>query len=648
MNASHLLVVALLILAGGAVLAGLLAKARPVCGRVGVAATGVAGCLALIAAAAVLVRGATAPVTLLDLGEYGGMVRISVDGLSAIFLGLIAVVSTLAALYSLEYLEHTPEYGLARYWPAFLLFLAGMYGIVTVTDLMLGFFICWQFMTLASFALVRFEHRKVECRRAATRYLIAMEIACALVLLGAALLGSGPIRLPGGELLGAYEFDALSHGVPALLAGRQGLLTAALLLFLTGFGLKAGMWPFGTLWLPQAHPAAPSPVSALLSGVMIKTGVYGLMRSFFWLIPASAAAGYRSDLWGLVLVGFGTVTLLLGTLQALGQNQTKRLLAFSSIGQVGYILFGLGASLALLPRGPANQAALLLAALAFAGALFHTVNHGVFKSLLFLNAGALLGATGTQELNQLGGLAKRMPVTAATALVGSLAIAGVPLLNGFASKWTLFSAAVLGSRYTGYLGFAALLAVLTSVLTLAVFLKFFGTSFLGRTSAWVRERAGDAGRLEVGFAMRLPQIVLAAGCVALGLVPSLPLRLIGRALFQSRQGLGEPLAEAAVGSLAGRFGIAGPAGLALLVPLALLLAVAGLFALVAWASGLGHAERRGVIPWFCGYALESEENRYGARNLYREVTRHLGWIGGAPPAVAEDRAAAGPAGRGGK
>jgi len=174
-------------------------------------------------------------------------------------------------------------------------------------------------------------------------------------------------------------------------------------------------------------------------------------------------------------------------------------------------------------------------------------------------------------------------------------------------------------------------------------LKFFGASFLGRTSAWVRERAGAAVRLEVGPRMRIPQVVLAAGCLLLGLFPGVPLRLIGRALWQSRQGLGEPLAQAAVGGLAGRSGIMGPAGLALLAPLAILAVVAGLFALVAWASRLGQAERRGVIPWFCGYALESEENRYGARNLYREVTRHLGWIGGAAPAGVEDRA-----GRGGR
>ena len=284
-----------------------------------------------------------------------------------------------------------------------------------------------------------------------------------------------------------YDFDTVSANLPALLHAQPVLTAAAFALFLVGFGIKMGMWPFGQIWLPDAHPAAPSPVSAMLSGVMIKTGVYGLMRYFLWLVPAEAQADFPLARWGLVVAVLGTITLFTGTMQALKQEQTKRLLAFHSIGQVGYILLGFGACMALLPAAGPEAAA--LAALGMIGALFHTLNHGVFKALLFLNAGSMLHATGTQDLNKMGGLLKYMPLTAATALVASLSISGVPLFNGFASKWTIYVATVQGSGWAGYLAVCAAIAILTSALTLASFVKFFGASFLSRTSALVKEKA---------------------------------------------------------------------------------------------------------------------------------------------------------------
>ena len=275
---------------------------------------------------------------------------------------------------------------------------------------------------------------------------------------------------------------------------EQPLLTGlAFALFLVGFGIKMGMWPFGQVWLPDAHPAAPSPVSAMLSGVMIKTGVYGLMRYFLWLVPAEARADFPLTWWGLAVVGLGTVTLFTGTMQALKQDQTKRLLAFSSIGQVGYILLGLGVCMTLL-GGTEFDPAAALAAAAFCGALFHTLNHGLFKSLLFLNAGSMLHATGTQDLNKLGGLMKFMPLTAVTALIASFSIAGVPLFNGFASKWSIYVAAIQGGPACGFLPLLAMVAILTSALTLALFIKFFGGIFLSRTSATVAARAAGNRR----------------------------------------------------------------------------------------------------------------------------------------------------------
>src|SRR5579864_9332441 len=368
--------------------------------------------------------------------------------------------------------------------------------------------------------------------------------------------------------------------------------------------------PFGQMWLPDAHPAAPSPVSALLSGVMIKTGVYGLMRYFLWLIPAAAQDRFPLARWGMVIALLGTVTLFTGTMQALKQEQTKRLLAFHSIGQIGYIALGLGTCLALLPAGPGASA---LAMLALLGALFHVLNHGLFKGLLFLNAGSVLQATGTQDLNRLGGLMKYMPLTGLTALVASLSISGVPLFNGFASKWAIFVAAIQGASSARYLAICALVGILTSALTLASFFKFFGTSFLSRTSALVVEKAALRSALqraespaptdhvprpdlEVGWSMQAPQLLLAFLCVLLGVLPGLAMRFLQQAAAATPESLGAALAKSAPAAAAGISGLTGPQGTAAFLPLLLLGIVAVSFLLAYGIGRLGSAQRRTDAP----------------------------------------------------
>jgi len=343
--------------------------------------------------------------------------------------------------------------------------------------------------------------------------------------------------------------------------------------------------------------------------VMIKTGVYGLMRYFLWLVPAGSRGEYPLGGWGLVIASLGVVTLFTGTVQALHQGQTKRLLAYSSIGQVGYILMGLGACLALL-----DSSQLPLAVLALGGALLHTLNHGIFKGLLFLNAGSLLHATGTQELDRLGGLSKHMPATALATLVGVAAIVGAPLTSGFASKWHLYGATIGGAPGARFLPIYAVVAILTSGLTLAVFLRFFGAAFLSRTSALVGERAQMRGTLEVRWMMLAPKLGLAAICVAAGLAPALLTRFVQHALDQSRQGLGVLLADSAL-ALGG--GWEGPSPLAVGAVLALMLGL-------AWGlARAGGAPRRAVPPWLCGYAPETELNRYQARHFYAQLGRFL-------------------------
>ncbi len=574
------------------------------------------------------------PAAFWAMPKFGFALRIYVDGLTAVFLLLAGLIAVPASFYSIVYMRHYQDYGVARYYPYFLLFLAAMYGLLSTTDMMWFFFIFWQLMTLPGYALIRYEHRKRENVWAANKYLIMMQIACAATMIGAELLAITGKAVSGGSSL-KYDFDTVSANLPLLLSTRPGTTALAFGLFLIGFGIKMGMWPFGQVWLPDAHPAAPSPVSAMLSGVMIKTGVYGLMRYFLWLVPVSALADYPLARWGMLVAVLGTITLFTGTMQALKQEQSKRLLAFHSIGQIGYILLGAGTCMALLAIGTTATAA--LAAIGFFGALFHVLNHGLFKGLLFLNAGSMLHATGTQDLNKMGGMMKYMPRTAITALVASFSISGVPLFNGFVSKWSIYVAAIRGSGSAHYLVVCAVIAILTSALTLASFMKFFGTSFLSRTSSLVKTRAAaQNGRLEVPWTMQLPQIVLALLCVLLGVVPAIGFRLLQHALEASRGGLGTTLGNASP-MMSGSFaGLAEAHAAAVFAPITLA-AVLGLMFLIAYGiSKLGSAPRRAADPWLCGYAREADCHRYVAHNFYGEIKRYFRWLGGAPQPLQHD------------
>jgi formate hydrogenlyase subunit 3/multisubunit Na+/H+ antiporter MnhD subunit len=458
-----------------------------------------------------------------------------------------------------------------------------------------------------------------------------MQVACAATMVGAWFLAvAGPAATGGANL--KYDFDTVSANLPAMLQGKPFDTGVAFFLFLVGFGIKMGMWPFGQFWLPDAHPAAPSPISAMLSGVMIKTGVYGLMRYFLWLVPPEAQAHYPLARWGWLVAALGTITLFTGTMQALKQEQSKRLLAFSSIGQVGYILLGTGTCMILLPVADATGTARALAAAGFCGALLHVLNHGMFKGLLFLSAGSLRHATGTQDLNQMGGLMKFMPLTACAALVASLAISGVPLLNGFASKWAIYVATIQGASAARFLPVCGVIAILTSALTLATFMKFFGVSFLGRTSALVNAAAVKHGRLEVGALMLGPQLFLAGLCVLLGMMPALAFQLMTAALGAARQGYGTALAATAPMTGGPLSGLATVNHTALFVPVVLALVLGLMVVFVRALSKLGGAPRRVVAPWLCGYASAAECNRYGAHHFYGEVKRHFRWLGGAPRA----------------
>ena len=587
---------------------------------------GIAGIQALSGSSSRFTTGWLAPAA-----RYYG---IQVDGLSAVFLLLAAMVALPASLYSLRYLQHFPG-KVGRYHPYSLIFLGAMYGLLSTADTMWWFLIFWQLLVFSGYELIRLD--RSTSARGANRFAIMLELACAAIVAGTGLLAHG------AGTFAAYNWSAIVAKLPLMLSSAPADGTLAFTLLLLGFGITMGLWPFGQMWLPQASPGAPAPVSALLCGVVIKIGAYGLLRYFLFLVPANALPAFPAAKWGMVILLLGTVTLFAGTMQALQQEQSKRLLAFHSIGQMGYIVLAVGTCLLLALKPSAGAAA--IANFALLAALFHLLNHTLFASLLYFNAGSVQQATGTQDLNRLGGLMKYMPLTGLTALVGSLSIAGVPLFNGFASKWAIYVATIQGATQARYLAVCAVIAILTSGLTLASFVKFFGATFLCRTSAWVAEKTSlrtvvrgevrphtggaQAGSLEVGWSMQLPQLLLALMCVLLGVVPGLAFAFLQHAIAATPRGLGPLLAEVAQPAGGTWAMVAAPLGTALFVPLALA-ALLGVSFLIAYGiSRLGSAPRRAAAPWLCGYAPEADCERYIAHNFYGEIKKHFRWLGAA-------------------
>ncbi len=386
------------------------------------------------------------------LVPLGGL-ELALDPLAGFFLALVGAAVIPASIYAIGYVG-----GERRGVLAYLGFVVAMCVVPLAANVM-TFVIAWELMSLASYFLVLHDRQAGASARAAWVYAVMTHAGLACLLAGMLLLAAWT---------GSVRFADWSAAGPGLPAGARGL---ALVLLGLGFASKAGVIPLH-VWLPLAHPAAPSHVSALMSGVMIKLGVYGLARaSLDWLAPAPTW-------WGAAVLLAGTVSAVVGILYAVVERDLKRLLAFSSIENVGVIMIGLGAGLVFRAVGLGA-----LAVLAIAAALYHVVNHAAFKSLLFLGAGAVVHATGTRNMNRLGGLVKLMPWTAACFVLGAAAISALPPLNGFVSEWLLFQALLQNTRIARLelnlvftLGLAGL--ALTSGLTLACFVKAAGITFL--------------------------------------------------------------------------------------------------------------------------------------------------------------------------
>jgi hydrogenase-4 component B len=513
----------------------------------------------------------------------GGEIAVRVDALAAIFLVPLFVIAPLGAVYGLEYWPQQEHADDGRKLRAFYGLMTAGIALLVVAANAVFFMVGWEVMALAAFLCITTEDRSLAVRHSGYVYLVATRIGTLLLFAMFALLHAQT---------GRWAFARPDEPLPPSAA------TAVFLLALLGFGLKAGLMPLH-VWLPGAHANAPSHVSALMSGVLIKTGVYGIARvcSFFEHPPVG---------WGVALLGVGGVSGVLGVAFAIGQHDIKRLLAYHSVENIGIITMGLG--VAMLGRAVGSPA---LVALGLAGGLLHVWNHALFKALLFFGAGAVLHVTGTREIDALGGLGRRMPRTAFAFLVGAVAICGLPPLNGFVSELFVYLGFFRAMRSELWVSgaIAAPALALIGALAVACFVKVYGAVFLGAP----RSERGAAAH-DPGPRMLLPMATLGLGCLVVGLGPAAVAPVLEgatRAWAPYEAALAEPLQA--------------------LAPLHVLSAT-GVSLVVLIGTGAVLLARRGrAAPvtsgptWDCGYAAPSARMQYTASSFAQALVGFFSW-----------------------
>jgi hydrogenase-4 component B len=526
-------------------------------------------CGLALAAVALVSIGAPTEHALLVVGLPDLPMHLRRDALSSLFLCLLGAASAGISVFAAGYFRRGHGTSAGLLCLQYHLFLASM-GFVLLADDAYAFMVAWETMALSSYFLVTTQHSLGEIRRAGFLYLLIAHMGAIAILLSFGVMQGGSWQ---------FTFDAMrsAHLQPAWAA-------LAFFLALFGFGAKAGLVPLH-VWLPEAHPAAPSPVSALMSGVMLKTAVYGVLRVSFDLL------GTPQWWWGVSALAVGLFSALYGIVFAAAQTDMKRLLAWSSIENIGIIFAGLGLAIVFHGAGMPGLAALGLIAL-----LYHALNHAFMKSLLFCSTGAVLHSTGERNLGRLGGLIHRMPWVAWLSLIGALALAGLPPLNGFVSEWLLLQAFLFAHQVPHtfvnmLLPLGAALVALAAALAAYVMVKFYGVIFLGQPREATLLRAHDASALE-----RLGLLWLAAGCIALGLMPAQVvgvLRVVVRQL--AHVDLPDPTApwwllEPLPGRLASYSG------------LVFLLAVLAVVLLAVLGVRIFYHQRvRRAAPWDCGF-----------------------------------------------
>ncbi len=585
------LLASLLTFCAGAFLC-LAAAGRPSFSRVVGPSVAVAGAVfGLFAAAYVLTDSCPVEISLPWSMPYGAF-RIRMDSISSVFAAPLLLIPALAAVYGVEYLKPSERSKDPAFSWFFFNMLTGTMLLVVVARNAMLFLIAWELMSLSSFFLVMHDSEKEEVRKAGWTYLVAAHIGTVFLFALFILLG---------RRCGTLDFDGfILSGAPS------GFTAAVFLLALAGFGVKAGFVPLH-VWLPEAHPAAPSHVSAVMSGVMIKTGIYGIVRTLTF-------CGAPPPWWGWLIVAVGASSGILGVLFALAQHDIKRLLAYHSVENIGIIALGLGVG--MLGTSFGNPA---MAFLGYSGALLHVINHAVFKSLLFLGAGSVVHATGTRDIEHLGGLMKRMPATGIYFIVGSVAICGLPPLNGFVSEFLIYLASLQifsGScRPHGGLAAAGIVAIcslaLIGGLAAACFAKAVGVIFLGEPRSPHAEHAHEAGA-----GMRRPMAILATLCFVIGLGGPLIIVFISPAARQMMDFSQAGLAAVAAGKTAWITGVlwcvAGSST-------AVILLGGLLFAFRAWL--LSGRSVRTAVTWDCGYAAPTPRMQYSASSFADPLLR---------------------------
>lgn len=547
---------------------------------------------ALLLGATVIVSGQTfefALATILPLTRFA----LRVDGLSAFFLIVIGLIGMAAAIYGFGYSKvYEGRYSLRLLGAMFNVLLLSL-SLQVMADNALTFLLCWEVMSLAAYWLVLAEHDQPGTVRAGLWYL-AMTHAGFLALVAMFFL------LSNGEL--TTSFTAMRIGATAL---SPLLRSVIFILALIGFGAKAGVIPLH-VWLPMAHPVAPSHVSAMLSGVVIKMGIYGLSRVTLDLLSGGPVW------WGVAVLALGAISALLGVLYALMEHDLKRLLAYHSVENIGIILIGLGAGLMFQSYGLRT-----LAALGVIGGLYHTLNHATFKGLLFLGAGSVLHATHTRNMEEMGGLIKRMPWTALFFLIGAAAISTLPPLNGFVSEWLVFQALLGGFNIPKpevALGMplAVSMLALTSGLTAACFVKAFGITFLAIPRSHEAEHAHESP-----FSMRLGMGLLALACIVLGLAPFVAVPILSK-LIAGLDGLPDTHSTFSLG-----LSLQTPEGFAQMSPTLAALGLLVLLVLTPVMLWIFRANRQLRVSdsWGCGRIGQTPRMEYTAASFAEPLRR---------------------------
>ena len=585
------LALAAVALATASGLFGVLLRRRPALGQgLSCAALCAAAVLGLAAAGRVLAGGDGFAVRL-PWHEPLGSLAIRLDPLAALFLVPVLAVPALGSVYGLAYWPQERLGWKAARLQLFYGLVTGAMGLVLLSDNAMLFLVGWEVMAVAGFMLVRSDEERPEAQRASWVYLAAAHVGTFAIFALFSVVGSAR---------GSFDFAAWRE-LPAAGAAGSWLFALAVL----GFGIKAGLVPLH-FWLPGAHAAAPSHVSALMSGVLLKTGIYGLLRTagFFEAPPAA---------WGMILLVLGSVSGVLGVGVALAQHDLKRLLAYHSVENVGII--AMGAGIALVGRARGDPALVLLG---FAGGALHVVNHAFFKSLLFLGAGSVHHATGTRDIEHLGGLARAMPRTALLFLVGAVAICGLPPLNGFVSEWLVALASFRGMGLprddrAAYVVLAAPVLALIGGLAAACFAKVHGTVFLGQARS-----AEAAGARESPRSMLVPMAILALACAAIGLAPALALPPLSRTAAAWAGMPAEAFAPALAAAVAAARWVS--------VVAAALLAAAGLLAVLRRRLSALEAPAPLVDTWGCGYAWPSARMEYTGSSFAQILVQGFRWV----------------------